>query len=263
MSENGTTNPPLEQAEPALERERIMMEGADEKSVSSDGTAKRRTALFGLVRRKEKWTLSWRGRLVALAAAVIFTVAFIIWIHPFLAVTEPVDDAQYLVVEGWVPNYALEEAITEFKSKPYKMMFTVGADPLTAVNAEPGDSVAIEAYQRLKWMGMSEDLVKAVPAHIKYRNRTFESGVALRKWVEENHVPMTSFNLVTLGEHARRSRLLFEEAFQGRARVGIIAVENREYEPKRWWKYSEGVRQVIGEGIGYFYVRFFFHPGKE
>lgn len=262
MSENGTTNPLLERAEPALEPERSMMEGADEKKVSSEGERKRRTALFGLVRRKEQWTLSWRGRFVALAVALVVGLVFILGIHPFLAVTEPVD-AQYLVVEGWMPNYGLEEAITEFKSKPYKMMFTVGADPLTGVNIEPKDSIAIESYKRLKWLGMSEDQVTPVPAHIKYRNRTFESGVALRKWTEENHVPMTSFNLITLGEHARRSRLLFEEAFQGHARVGIIAVENREYDPKQWWKYSEGVRQVIGEGIAYFYVRFFFHSDNE
>jgi hypothetical protein len=76
-------------------------------------------------------------------------------------------------------------------------------------------------------------------------------------------VPVTSFNLVTIGLHARRSRLLFEEAFDGKARVGIISVTNREYEPERWWKYSEGVKNVIGEGVGYAYVRLLFHPGKS
>jgi hypothetical protein len=238
------------------------VETSDAETVSSGEKSKPCTALFGLIRRKEKWTLSWRGRFVMLVAALVFGVAFICWIHPFLAVTKPVD-AQYLVVEGWIPNYALKESIAEFKSRPYKMLFTVGADPLTGVNVEPGDSIANEAYKRLKWMGMSEDQMTCVPAHIEFRNRTFESGVALRKWAEENHVPMTSFNLITLGTHARRSRLLFEEAFQGRAHVGIIAVQNREYDQKRWWKYSEGVREVMGEGIGYFYVRFFFHPDKQ
>jgi hypothetical protein len=255
MSANRTTNPPLEQSNPVLEPKERMVEISEKKSGKS-------TALFGLVKRKEKWTLSWRGRLAALAAVLIFGVAFIYWVHPFLAVTEPID-AQYLVVEGWLPNYSLEEAITEFKSKNYKMIFTVGADPLIGVNLEPGDSLAIEAYKRLKWMGMSDDQVKAVPAHIKYRNRTFQSAVALRKWVEDNHVPMTSFNLVSLGTHARRSRLLFQEAFEGSARVGIICVEDREYEPKQWWKYSEGVKEVIGEGIGYVYARFFFHPNNQ
>ena len=54
---------------------------------------------------------------------------------------------QYLVIEGWIPNYALEESIAEFKSKPYVMIFTVGADPLTGVNIEHGDSVADRSCQ--------------------------------------------------------------------------------------------------------------------
>jgi hypothetical protein len=112
-------------------------------------------------------------------------------------------------------------------------------------------------------MGVSPDVMQAVPAHIKYRNRTFESAVALKKWIDDNHLPVTSFNLVTLGAHSRRSRLLFEKAFAGQARVGIISVEHREYDPKHWWKYSEGVKEVIGEGVGYVYAQFFFHPGKN
>lgn len=234
-----------------------------EKSNGSNGEAsgksKSRRACLGMFQRREKWVLSWRGRLVALFCLLVFAFCFIRWVHPFLAITDRVD-TEYLVVEGWVPNYALEESLTEFKNGHYKMLFTVGTDPLTGVNIEPGDSTAFEAQKRLKWLGMDPDLMKAVPAHVKYRNRTFQSAVALREWVDENHVPMTSFNLVTLGEHARRSRLLFEEAFDGKAKVGIISVQNREYNPKRWWKYSEGVKQVIEEGVGYVYARFLFHP---
>jgi hypothetical protein len=218
--------------------------------------------LCGLLTRKEKWVLSWRGRLVAWTAILILGLFFIFSIHPFLAITER-ENTPYLVIEGWIPNYALQEGIAEFKSKPYQMIFTVGSDPLTGKYIEPGDSIAIEAAARLKWMGMDPDMVQAVPANIKYRNRTFQSAVALRKWIEEKHLPVTSFNLVTLGPHARRSRMLFEKAFEGQATVGIISVENREYDPKRWWKYSEGVKEVIGEGIGYFYARFIFHPGKS
>jgi hypothetical protein len=31
--------------------------------------------------------------------------------------------------------------------------------------------------------------------------------------------------------------------------VGVIAVEPREYDPKRWWRYSEGVKSMISELI--------------
>jgi len=231
---------------------------AKEGKASSWQPAKR-AHYFGLVRRQEKWVLSGRGRCVALLSLVLLAWGFVAWVHGFLAVTDRVD-AKYLVVEGWLPNYALQDSITEFKSKPYEKIFTVGADPLTGLKIEDGDSLAIEAYKRLLWLGMSADLVQAVPAHIKYRDRTFQSALALKKWIDENHVPVTSINVVTLGPHARRSRLLFEEAFGSGTSVGIISVENREYDPKRWWKYSEGVKELLGEGVGYLYARFVFHP---
>jgi len=221
----------------------------------------RNVALLGLFRRKEKWTLSTRGKLVCLSAATMLGIGLLLGIHPFLAITDRVD-TRYLVIEGWVPNYALEEGIAEFKSRPYTMIFTVGADPLSQVDVA-GDSQAIDAAKRLRHFGMSPDLVQAVPARVKYRNRTFQSAVALRKWFEEKRLPITSLNVITLGTHARRSRLLFEEAFDRKTRIGIISVEDREYNPKQWWKFSAGVRQVMSETISYLYVRFFFYPGKE
>ena len=225
---------------------------------SGSGKVKDRR-LFGLVQRKELWVLSWRGKVALLIALLLLAVGFVGWVHGFLAVTKRVD-AKYLVVEGWLPNYALQDSIAEFKSKPYEKIFTVGADPLNGLKIEEGDSLAGEAFKRLVWLGMDRDQVQPVPAHIKYRDRTFQSALALKKWIEANHLPITSINVVTLGPHARRSRLLFEEAFGSETSVGIISVENREYDPKRWWKYSEGVKELLGEGVGYLYARFVFHP---
>jgi len=37
-------------------------------------------------------------------------------------------------------------------------------------------------------------------------------------------------------------------------------VPDPDYDPKRWWRYSEGVREVLGESIAWFYAAFFFHP---
>ena len=75
-----------------------------------------------------------------LAVALMF--GLVVWrVHPFLAVTDRVD-SQLLVVEGWIPNYALEESLSEFKAKPYGLIYTVGCDILTGVNVEAGDNQA-------------------------------------------------------------------------------------------------------------------------
>jgi hypothetical protein len=37
----------------------------------------------------------------------------------------------------------------------------------------------------------------------------------------------------------------------------VIAVANPDYDARHWWRYSEGVRDVISEGIAYLYAKFF------
>ena len=43
-------------------------------------------------------------------------------------------------------------------------------------------------------------------------------------------------------------------------KVGIIAARDPDYDPARWWRYSEGVRDVMGEVIAYLYIRLCFYP---
>jgi hypothetical protein len=45
--------------------------------------------------------------------------------------------------------------------------------------------------------------------------------------------------------------------------VGIISVPNTEYDAAHWWRYSEGVKEIISEGAAYLYVRLFFWPGDR
>jgi uncharacterized SAM-binding protein YcdF (DUF218 family) len=73
---------------------------------------------------------------------------------------------------------------------------------------------------------------------------------------------VSSINVVTENVHARRTRLLFQKAFGGDVRVGVIAVPNPDYEPGHWWRYSEGVKDVLSEAIAYIYARLFFHPSN-
>jgi hypothetical protein len=64
----------------------------------------------------------------------------------------------------------------------------------------------------------------------------------------------TGINLMSLGVHSRRSRLLFDQAFDGDLRVGIIAVEDRNSYGEYWWKFSNGVRSIVNELFAYIYA---------
>ena len=43
-----------------------------------------------------------------------------------------------------------------------------------------------------------------------------------------------------------------------KTKVGIISVPNPDYDAKHWWRYSEGVKDVISEGAAYLYAKFLF-----
>jgi uncharacterized SAM-binding protein YcdF (DUF218 family) len=211
---------------------------------------------FGILTRKERWGLSWRGRLIVVILALLVGSSLLLGIYPFLAVTHRVD-AHVLVVEGWVHEYAIRTAVEEFKTGSYQLIFTTGG-PVEGTGSYTNDynTAASVGAGRLKAAGTPDNLVQMVPSRVMSRDRTYSSATALRDWFREHRLSVRGINVVTENVHARRTRLLFQEAFGDSVLVGIIAVPHPDYDAKHWWLYSEGVREVIGETIAYVYARF-------
>jgi uncharacterized SAM-binding protein YcdF (DUF218 family) len=219
-----------------------------------------RQILWGLVQRRERWGLSVRGWLVALAIILLASIAWVFNVQPFLAQTHRVDSS-ILVVEGWVHAYAIEAAVKQFYDGHYEKVFTTGG-PVVGTGGYSNDfntSASVGAELLVK-AGMPAEFVQMVPSNVSGRDRTYSSAVALREWFHQHQPKITGFNVLTEDVHARRTRLLFQEAFGRDVHIGIIAVPSPEYDPIHWWRYSEGVREVLGESIAYFYAKFFFWP---
>ena len=103
-----------------------------------------------------------------------------------------------------------------------------------------------------------------VPSRVMDRDRTYSSAVALRNWLRDHDIAIHGINVLTEDLHARRTRLLFQKALGSQIKVGIIGVANPDYEPKHWWLYSEGVKEVMSEALALVYAELFFHPiGSE
>lgn len=217
-----------------------------------------KTALMGMFNRKERWGLSWRGRFLGLAVVLVMGAAFVFGSYPFLAVSHPVK-SDVLVVEGWVDTHTIAEAVAVFKKGGYKKVYTTGG-PITGTGRYANDysTAANVGAGRLRDAGMPADLVQSVPSRVNERDRTYSSAVALREWFRQHGLSVTNMNILTEDVHARRTRLLFQKAFGPDVAIGIIAIASPDYEPTRWWQYSEGVRGVIGETIAYVYARVFF-----
>ena len=218
---------------------------------------------WGILTRKERWGLSWRGWLIVILPPMLTAGSLVLTVHPFLSVTHRVD-ADVLVVEGWVHEYAIVAGVEEFKSGHYPRVYATGG-PVTGSGGYTTDlnTAANVGAELLRKAGVPAESVQMVPSHLMGRDRTYDSALALRDWFQERKMPVRSINVVTEGIHARRTRLLFQKAFGDGVRVGIIAVPNPDYDHRRWWFCSEGVRDVVGEGIAYAYARLFFHPPAQ
>ncbi len=227
--------------------------------VSSGGEHR---AFGGLLVRKESWRLSGLGRLiVAIAAAGLVTWIFL-GIFPFLAITARVD-TDTLVVEGWVHKAAIRMAVQEFKSGSYQHLFTTGG-PVVGNGGYVNDyqTAASVGADLLKKFGVPAESVQMVPSREMDRDRTYSSAVALRNWFRDHDIRVRSFDILTEDLHARRTRLLFQEAFGDTVKVGIISIPNPDYDQKHWWRYSEGVESALGETVAYLYAKFFFWPAS-
>jgi len=227
-------------------------------------STKPRRALGGFLVRKERWVLTWRARFCL--ALVLLAAAFLVvrFIYPFLAITDRVP-GQYLVVEGWIPPETLTNAVAEFRWGDYQAIVTSGTVVRGHLNMPTDETVTYAnwAASDLRKLGVPEDLIHAAPCFQDRRDRTFNSAVAVKEWLADHHLPVSSIDVMTVGPHARRSRLLYQEAFGDKVKVGVIAIPSPDYNTKRWWRYSEGVRDVLSEAIAYVYAKFFFWPSLE
>ncbi len=218
-----------------------------------------RPSRWGLFRRRPVWFPTARGWLLLLVLVALLGVAGLRGAYPFLAVNDPVHDG-VLVVEGWLPDYALEEALAEFKRHPYERLYVTGG-PLEA----GGFLSEFKTYAQLgattlKKLGMREDQLEAVPAPLVRQDRTYVSAVALKNWLQEHGRTHRRMHVISQGPHARRTRLLFEKAMGDDVTIGITAVGDRNYDPKKWWAGSHGVRAMVDEVVAYGYARLLLRP---
>lgn len=220
-------------------------------------------AMWGLFDRRERWSLSWRGRIIAASALGLVAALLFNGVYPFLATTRRAD-ANVLVVEGWMHDYGLRAAVAEFRAGSYQRVFTTGG-PVEGNGGYINDyyTNASVGADMLKKYGIPNECLQMVPSRVMDRDRTYASAVALFNWFRGHELRVHSINVLTENVHARRSQLLFSKALGPEISVGVIAVPNPDYDARHWWRSSEGVKDVFSESLGYFYGRFFFRPSKD
>jgi hypothetical protein len=216
---------------------------------------------LALLQRKECLVPTWRGWLVLLVAVAGLSTLAIRGAHGFLAVNDPVPGG-LLVVEGWANDATMAATLEEYRRNRYEGVFVTGGPVELG-----GELVTYKTYAdlgaaTLVRMGMKPEALKAAPAEAVIRDRTYASAVALKKWLRDHGVVAGKINIMGVSAHSRRTRLLYEKAFRGDAKIGIVSSTETEFDPKRWWASSQGFRVVVDEMIAYLYARLLFSPAR-
>ncbi len=210
--------------------------------------------MMHLIEREEVWVLTVQGWLVILGCVITLILFLMTQIHSFLAPNSPIK-ADILVVEGWLVDYALKNAIEEFERGEYQKLITTGAPLAKGYYLSQYKTTAELAAATLIALGFDPDKVVAISAPDVARNRTAASAIALHEWIAKSQLKVKSINLYSSDVHARRSWLIFKQILAPKIKVGVIAVAPDNYNPKQWWIYSAGVRSIISEAIAYLYAR--------
>jgi uncharacterized SAM-binding protein YcdF (DUF218 family) len=216
----------------------------------------------GLVKRKETWVLTWRGRGLVLILFIVLLFAFSRLIYPFLAATAPTY-GDILVVEGRLPYTVFEQAAVFFNDHDYRLLVTTGGTRKEKLCFPEYSTYADYAAAMLRQLGVKRNRIVAVPKASVRRDRTYASAIAVRDWLSQSGLPIESLDVFSLGAHARRTQWLFQRAIGDKVRVGVIAASPAEYDADSWWRWSSGVHTVIDETISYLYARYLFEPRDE
>jgi hypothetical protein len=210
-----------------------------------------------LIDKRERWGLTPWGWLAAVILVGVALLGGVRSIHGFLAIESPVG-GDVLVIEGWIPDYAITEAVSEFEGNGYSLLVAVGGPIRLGSHVSGFKSYAELARVRLKASGVDDGRIVVLETEEVTRDRTYQSARAVKAWAASNLTDLRGLDVYTLGAHARRSRLLYRKAFGDGVAVGVIAARDEDYDAGAWWASSSGVRTVLGELIAYGYAAVLF-----
>jgi len=200
-------------------------------------------------RSRIRWLTNWK-LWCFLAAGLIVFATFALNINRFLAVPTQRVEANVLVVEGWIWDYAMESAAEEFKHGGYTLLATSGM-PNSPQSGQHQITTADAAVARLQQLGIPLSQIIACPASYTAWNRTASSARAVRDKLLHEGVPLKGINVITVGTHARKTILAYRRIMGSKVEVGIITVPSQNFDSERWWTSRVGIYATSKNTIGW------------
>jgi len=219
-----------------------------------------------LFHRRHVWLPTLWGLALSAVTAVAIAAVLIASAPGYLAVTEPArgadgNGARVLIVEGWMDDRELDQAVALFRRGHYERIVTTGGPIDSWIGGPlPWRSYAERGARYLAAHGLADATIDAVPAPASAQDRTFLSAVVVREWAARQQIRLDAVDLLSVSVHARRSRMMFRAALGPGVEVGVIAAQSSWYDTQRWWKTSGGAKLVLGESISLVWTACCFWP---
>lgn len=207
------------------------------------------------------WLPSFFGLFVIAIFLMFFSFFVLKNIATFLSVNNPVS-GQYLVVEGWIDQHSLLQAIQVYNKGNYQKLITTGGPDYKKVKPK-FKTFAESAAHFIREQGVDSSKLVIIPTPASKQDRTYLSAIMVKKWLTDNKMPSVSIDIFTSTVHSRRSHLLYKMAFAEKVKIGIIPSSPRKYTLQEWWKTSVGAKTVLTELFGLAWAKFFFYPSKQ
>jgi hypothetical protein len=107
-------------------------------------------------------------------------------------------------------------------------------------------SYAELARNRLLSLGIDSSLVLAVSGNRVRINRTLTSALAFRDWLETSKYEIKGINIVTLGAHAKRTFMTYNNILDNKYKIGIISLPDYKNTHSRKNKVLKTLREILG-----------------
>lgn len=209
--------------------------------------------------KKECICLTWPAKILMLFL-MLATFSLLFTCFPlYLSKSNPVN-GEFLVLDGQLPDYAIEQAITVFGQNKYKAIIVMGGRLPSGHYITGKKTMAEITYSTFIALDFDSTDLILVKGQQVLKDRTYTSGLNLKNWFEEQKIQHTEIDILSVGCHAKRSQYLFKKALGNNFKVGVVAINDKGYNIKKWWKTSNGVRSVLSEMIAFIYATVFFHP---
>ncbi len=220
-----------------------------------------------LFRRREIWLPTLWGWLLLLVAASATIAALGLSARSLLALDAPArgpdgKGARTLIVEGWLSDDELAQAVAVIKRGRYERVLTSGGPIEAWTDAGHWGNFALRAAGYLRAHGVTEMPVIPVPAPDTKKDRSYLSAARVREWAQREGLALTAVDVYSAGVHTRRTRMVYRMALGEGVEVGAMGARPSDYDDERWWTSSTGAKTTLSEVIGIAWTQCCFWPDR-